>query len=226
MSAVSGGGGSYISDGAIMAWLANQQDRIYADLSESIDLSEERADFTDGLNKIKGHLQEANDSKDHDFGKVDAELQAFIGKYGADPKFAKLCEGIDDLAARVHSDYAGHKDYAEAHAQYADATKAYAQQIAHLGITPDGFADAISNGTLPTAPEAPVDPGVQKYSADQMKTWDELIGGKGDLANKNDQLTMIHIQELKATLDQGSQFASTFISSGDKTSSAIINNIA
>lgn len=225
MSAVNGGG-NYISDGAIMAWLANQQDRIYADLSESIDLSEERAGFTDELNNIKAHLQEANDSKDHDFGKVDAELQAFMEKYGSDPKFATLCEGIDDIAARVHQDYTGHKDYAEAHAQYVSGHQAYLQQMTQLTLTPHALANAANNGTMPVDPEKPVDPGVQTYSADQMKSWDGLISGKGDIANKNDQLTMIHIQELKATLDQGSQFASTFISSGDKTSSAIINNIA
>ena len=41
MSAV---GGNYISDGQIMAWLANQQDRIYGDLKESMDLAETRAE--------------------------------------------------------------------------------------------------------------------------------------------------------------------------------------
>src|SRR4051794_27447777 len=39
MSAISGGG-NYISDGQIMEWLASQQDRIYGDLKESIDLAD------------------------------------------------------------------------------------------------------------------------------------------------------------------------------------------
>jgi hypothetical protein len=225
MSAV-GGGGNYISDGSIMAWLANQQDRIYGDLRESMDLSETRAEFTDELNNIKSHLQEANDSKNHDFSQVDAELQAFIEKYGSDPSFAKLCEGIDDIAARVHGDYEGHKHYAEAHAVYEAKNKAYLEQQALIEHDLGAAATLLANGSFLTKPEEPVDPGVQKYTADQLKSWDELIGGKTDTASKNDQLTMIHIQELKATLDQGSQLASTFISSGDKTSSSIINNIA
>jgi hypothetical protein len=225
MSAV-GGGGNYISDGSIMEWLATQQDRIYGDLRESMDLSETRADFTDELNAIKSHLQEANDSKDHDFGQVNAELQAFMEKYGSDPNFAKLCKGIDEIATRIQSDYEGHKNYAAAHAAYEIENTAYLQQQAEIG---NDFRAALSlamKGQLLAKPEEPVDPGVPTYTSDQIKSWDELIGGKTDSASKNDQLTMIHIQELKATLDQGSQLASTFISSGDKTSSSIINNIA
>ena len=74
-------------------------------------------------------------------------------------------------------------------------------------------------------PEAPPEP-VRSYSKDTIDKWTKLIGDKVETSGKNDQLTMIHIQELKATLDQGSQLASTFISSGDKTSSSIIGNIA
>ena len=76
MSAVSGGGGNYISDGQIMAWLANQQDRIYGDLKQSMDLGEKRADAASDLATIKLHLSEAN--KNQNFGKVDEELQAFV----------------------------------------------------------------------------------------------------------------------------------------------------
>jgi hypothetical protein len=75
-------------------------------------------------------------------------------------------------------------------------------------------------------PKEPPTLGPQGYDENTMKDWATQIDGKTDVAGKNDQLTMIHIQELKATLDQGSQLASTFISSGDKTQSAIINNIA
>lgn len=224
MSAIGGGGANYISDGQIMQWLANQQDRIYGDLRASMDLSEERAEFTNELNTIKSHLQEANESGD--FSKVNDELQAFVGKYGADPRFKDLCEGIDGIATRISNDYEGHKNFGEAFAKYKVDAKAFAEQQGQFLLHAGAFQEAISSGTLLTMPELPVDPGVPHYSENQMKSWDELISGKTDSASKNDQLTMIHIQELKATLDQGSQLASTFISSGDKTSSAIINNIA
>jgi hypothetical protein len=224
MSAVSGGGGNYISDGQIMQWLANQQDRIYSDLRESMDLSEQRADLTNDLNTIKSHLQEANDSGD--FSKVNDELQAFVDKYGADPRFKDLCEGIDGIATRISNDYEGHKNFPEAHAKFAEAKRAYDQQQAELDGDLVAIIAASARGALLGAPTEPIDPGAPHYSENQLKSWDELISSKTDSASKNDQLTMIHIQELKATLDQGSQLASTFISSGDKTSSAIINNIA
>jgi hypothetical protein len=224
MSAV--GGSNYISDGSIMAWLALQQDRIYGDLRKSMDLSETRADFTNELNTIKSHLQEANASKDHDFAKVDAELQAFMAKYGSEPNFAELCEGIDDLAARIHNDYEGHKNYVAAHAVYEVKNMAYLEQQAAIKHNSGAALQLATSGKLLSEPKEPVDPGVPTYTEEQIKRWDQLIGDKTDGASKNDQLTMIHIQELKATLDQGSQLASTFISSGDKTSTSIINNIA
>lgn len=224
MSSIGGGGGNYISDGQIMQWLANQQDRIYSDLRDSMDLSEQRADLTNDLNTIKSHLQEANESGD--FSQVNDELQAFVGNYAADPRFAELCDGIDDIAAKIKGDYEGHMNFSEAFAQYKVDAKAAAEQQIHFLLHPDALQEAVASGTVLTMPDRPVDPGVPHYTENQMKSWDELISGKTDHASKNDQLTMIHIQELKATLDQGSQLASTFISSGDKTSSAIINNIA
>lgn len=225
MSAV-GMGGNYISDGSLMEWLATQQDRIYGDLRESMDLSETRATFTDELNNIKAHLHEANDSKNHDFSKVDDELQAFMTKYGSDPSFSKLCEGLDDLAARIHHDIGSQKSYADDMATLDARNNAYWAQQAEINKDPSLLTTLKASGELLSQPWTPVKPPAQQYTSDDLKTWDELIGGKTDTASKNDQLTMIHIQELKATLDQGSQLASTFISSGDKTNSSIINNIA
>src|SRR5258706_9813937 len=102
MSAVSGGGGNYISDGQIMAWLANQQDRIYGDLEKSMDLSDKRAEFTGDLTKIKADLQHANEH--NDFKQVDGELQAFKEKYGSDPDFAKACADLDGMITQIHGD--------------------------------------------------------------------------------------------------------------------------
>jgi len=223
MSAVSGGGGNYISDGNIMAWLAIQQDRIYGDLKGSMDLSEHRADFTDALNDIKTELATANKSDNHDFSKVDKDLQDFMTKYGNDPEFSSLCTEIGTMADHVHTDYVSRQEYQGKHDQFDADRNAYIAALQQVASVPTAEALAIvSKGMY----AEPVNPGPQSYDDGQMKIWDDLIGGKTDIASKNDQLTMIHIQELKATLDQGLQLGSTFISSGDKTSSSIINNIA
>ena len=230
MSAVSGGG-NYISDGQIMAWLATQQDRIYGELSENMDTANERGDFIEELNKIKSDLHAAN--KSHDFTQVDAELQAFMDKYESDPRFTKLVDGLKGLADRVHADV-----LADIEPNATPVSAAPHAQQAFVG--PHGAAVTYAGRSGPVVTKAWSDPNgtrlpvgsdykpktKQGYSDDQMKDWDDLISSKADLANKNDQLTMIHIQELRSTLDLSSQLASSFISSGDKTSSAIINNIA
>jgi hypothetical protein len=219
MSAV---GSNYISDGQIMAWLASQQDRIYGDLRASMDLAETRADFASELVEIKAHLEEANRNKD--FGAVDQELQAFMTKYGSDPEFADICAALEPTATRIHNDWTyAQGDYNERHREYMDTSQAYAQAI-EAGKTiqlPPAMQALVEKGE-PTPP----DPPVKSYSDDDIKTWTNLIDGQLDSSSKNDQLTMIHIQELKATLDQGVQMASSFIASGDKTTSAIINNLA
>lgn len=218
MSAVTGGG-NYISDGQIMEWLASQQDRIYGDLKTSMDLADHRAHFADDLNDIKAGLAEANRS--HDFSKVDAQLQALMDKYGSDPSFAETCEALHGVADQVHKDatYAANYDVTKAanDKEWGDYYKA-------ITASPGGMANLL-HADVPKEPEHLADP-VRFYSDKQIEDWTKALDGKLDIAGKNDQLTMIHIQELKATLDQGAQLGSTFISSGDKTSSAIINNIA
>jgi hypothetical protein len=223
MSAISGSGGAhYISDGEIMAWLATTQGNIYDDLQTSMDLSSARAHMTDALVNIKAELQAANDSKD--FKQVDADLQAFMTTYGSNPDFSEACKGLAPLADRIHSDVQAHSDFDAAHAEWETKNAEYQKEVAASPQTSRGFGIQQSN-TL-QKPVEPQEPEATHYSDDQIHSWNTLIDGKTDGASKNDQLTMIHIQELKATLDQSSQLGSTFISSGDKTNSAIINNIA
>lgn len=218
MSAV---GGNYISDGQIMAWLATQQDRIYGDLKDSMDLAERRADFQSALTNVKSHLADANNTKD--FSAVDKELQGLMESYGADPEFAEACEQLKPLADRIHADHVYKtEEYPAASATYeaavADATEQVDQSNFRGGR---GGASPLQNGSVKA--EKPADP-VSSYSKEDLDNWTNIVGGQIDNAGRNDQLTMIHIQELKATLDQGSQLASTFISSGDKTTSSILNN--
>lgn len=218
MSSVSGGGGNYISDASIMEWLALQQDRIYGDLKESMDLADDRAAFTDKLSTIKSGLERANSS--HDFAQVDQDLQELKQLYGSDPRFQEAFEGLDDLANRIHGDRQKGVQYAIDKAAYDAQQVEFSAANDPMGLK---YAQALIEGRVLSEP---IPPAPQSYTEAEMQSFEDLITGKTDSAGKNDQLTMIHIQELKATLDQGSQLASTFISSGDKTQSAIINNIA
>jgi hypothetical protein len=219
MSAV---GGNYISDGAIMAWLAEQQDRIYGDLKSSMDLAERRADFQSALTNVKSHLAEANNTKD--FSTVDAELQDLIDTYGSNPEFAEACAALKPMADRIHADHVYKTEvYPEAKANY-DAAVADAVNATEGGtITGRGGASPSNLRNSSVESQKPADP-ISSYSEEDLDNWTNIVGGQVDNAGRNDQLTMIHIQELKATLDQGSQLASTFISSSDKTTSSILNN--
>jgi len=234
MSSISGGG-NYMSDGAIMEWLATQQDRLYGDLRDSMSSAEKRAEFTDELNDIKTALHETNRGPSYDFSHVDQQMQAFLEKYGSDPEFTELVEGLKPMIDRVHGDTQARLTNA------ADVAASQREMDAFVARGGDPNGDSVQRleplpdpkgrqvvrpydlvpkptlvGTLPQ----------QIYTKDDFETWDATMGGKLDVVGKNDQLTMIHIQQLKATIDQGSQFGSQFIASSDKTSSSIINNIA
>lgn len=213
MSAVSGGG-NYISDSQIMEWLAVQQDRIYGDLRGSMEGANDRGKFIEDLNQIKSEIHDANREGKGDFSQVLHDIKAFKEQYGSDPQFQQICEDLNGMFQSLHDGAGAAKQYKKDYKQYeADHAAWQAQQ-------PDQGPD------YSTEPQPPEKPGPQHYDDGQLKDWDEQIGAKIDSLNKNDQLGMIHIQELRSTLDQGSQMASSFISSGDKTSSAIINNIA
>jgi hypothetical protein len=214
MSAVSGGG-NYISDAELMAWLAEQQDSIYGQLRASMDTSEQRGQFADDLNNIKSELHAANESKD--FSQVSADMKAFTEKYGDDPAFKKLVEGLQPMFDEVENNQAN-----------VDANKE-ALQAYKYALSQWNLQQAQRHGADPGQSGKPIEPGgvqEQHYSDDKLKEWDELISGKIDASSHDDQLAMIHIQELKANIDQSSQLTSTLISGSDKTTSSIINNIA
>lgn len=219
MSAV---GGNYISDGAIMAWLATQQDRVYGELKESMDLAERRADFNGALVDIKAHLEEANRTKD--FGAVNQELQSFLNEYGSDPDFAEICDSLRPMATKIHQDvqYAS-GGYTDAYATYVKDLESYNKAVDALKDTPN--LPPVDSAVELVKPEPPVAPTLS-YEDEDLKTWTTLIDGKLDATSTNDQLTMIHIQQLKASIDQSNQLGSQWIAGGDKSIDQIIGNIS
>lgn len=215
------GGNNYISDGELMAWLANQQDRIYGELSASMDLAEERASATSDLTDIKLHLEQANTSRN--FDQVNAELQAFLSNYGDAPELAELCETVGGIAARINADWSAREEgYAKACGAYYAERQSYDDLVDRAAAGDAKAAVDLLERRMPVEPTPPT----LEYSPEDIKSWTNAIDGKIDVSGKNDQLTMIHIQELKATLDQSTQLGSTLISGSDKALDAVINNIA
>jgi len=229
MASISGNG-NYVSDSEIMQWLALQQDRIYGDLREAMDLSRNRASLADALNAIKTELHQANAASPSDFRGVEAKVRELLETYGSDPDYADICNDLEQtLAGPLAARAAQENDYVRKLDEHNAALKAIATLANHLqgqGHQGNLQAQALLEKGEQLEANAPTPPADHPYDDNQLKSWDELIGGKLDVVNKNDQLNMIHIQQLKALGDQSSQLGSQFIASSDKATSSIINNIA
>jgi hypothetical protein len=216
MSAV---GGNYISDGAIMAWLATQQDRVYGELKESMDLAERRADFSGKLVDIKAHLEEANRTKD--FGAVNQELQSFLTEYGSDPEFAEICDSLEPMATKINADWTyASEGYQAAYQKYEQDLVKYNAKAAGQTVLD------VKDSSVELEKPVPPNPPTTSYEDADLKTWTNQIDGKLDATGTNDQLTMIHIQQLKASIDQSNQLGSQWIAGGDKSLDQIIGNIS
>ena len=203
-----GVGGNYQSPEAILAFTALQQDRMYGDLKDAMDLATTRGEMTSDLTDIKSHLEFAN--RNNDFAQVDAELQAFVAKYGEVPEFAEIIDTVSAIADNVHG------RWTEAVQEHGRAQSNYA--AAH--------GRWVADGCLGLEPLPPGPPKLAEYADETIKNWLDSMTDKIDAAGTNDQLTMISIQQLNTSINQSSETASTIMDSRSDTLSSIINNIA
>lgn len=65
-----------------------------------------------------------------------------------------------------------------------------------------------------------------KFAQGTVDSWIKALDEKLDAAGTNQQLGMLHLNEIKTTIDQGSQQTSQLLKSNNDTTSAIINNLA
>jgi hypothetical protein len=120
------------------------------------------------------------------------------------------------MAEVIHKDWQYKSvDYPAVKADYDAKVAETNARVASAG--PGALQNSSIEAQIPAEPR-------HAYTDEGLKRWTDMLDGQIDNSGRNDQLTMISIQELKATIDQGSQLASTLISSSDKTSSSILNN--
>jgi len=78
-----------------------------------------------------------------------------------------------------------------------------------------------SNGTRQTVP-----PRETTISSDESDHWSQQIGEAVDALGKQDQLSMINIQEFNSEINQAKQTASALLDAADKSANTIINHIS
>lgn len=199
MSAV--GGGGYISDGALLAWATQQQNRLYGDLQDTMHQQELQGQMASDLADIKLHLSALHNHPE-ETKNVDAELKAFVANYGSNPQFDEITVTVREIDKAVA---------AQLPPEPAGPTTAAGRVYGAPGHT----THAVQPGKTPKAlPEAVI------------KEWTDTLDKKLGAAGTNEQLGMIHINEIKSTIDQGTQMTSQLIKSSNDSMSSIIHNIA
>jgi hypothetical protein len=205
MSAV--GGGNYISDGALLAWATQQQNRLYGDLQDTMHDQELQGQMASDLADLKKHLEDLvkhpENAKD-----VDAELIAFGQNYGGNPQFNEVTSSVAEIETVV-------KQYVPATDAAAAAIVAAANAVTHL------FGSKGSSlGTSQTSEPPPA------LTQETVKDWTKTLDEKLSASGINQQLGMVHINEIKSTIDQGTQLTSQMIKSSNDSMDSVINNIA
>jgi hypothetical protein len=204
---------NYMSDSALMAWVTEQQNRLYGELHNAMDFEESRADMASDVSDLKLALQNA--AKDPAaMLEVGAALDAFRAKYGDVAEFSQMREVVDGIEAATRPSI--------------DRVKAYeASQFAE-----NAEASGLSSSASGTdAAAATNETWLEKIGAgyvclDQalVDGWVKALGEQADASNQNQQLGMIHIGEIKSSIDQSSNLVSQLVKSGNDATSSIINN--
>ena len=85
-----------------MAWVATQQDQLYADLNATMEAQTLQAEMTSDLATIKNDVQKLNGhpTKDGALALL-AQIDAFHQRYGAEPGFASLRDTVKEIGASI-----------------------------------------------------------------------------------------------------------------------------
>jgi len=213
MSSVSGGG-NYISDGALLAWATTQQNRLYGDLQDTMHQQELQGQMSSDLADLKLHLQGLAKHPEN-MKQVEAEAQKFLQTYGSNPQFdeitATVAEIDKSLVAHIPADKPTQPGGSTAYTTGAHGPVPVYQQSAG----PHGASHVTPANTKPAS-----------ITEGQIKDWSDALDKKLSDAGTNEQLGMVHINEIKSTIDQGTQLTSQMIKSSNDSMGSVIHNIA
>lgn len=207
---------SYLSDSAILAWVTAQQQRLYGDLHGAMDFVELRANMASDAADIKQLMAEASDPAK--LRELQQQLHAFAEKYGSFPEFAEVMETMGAIQTQVDAKVTEYDNYDVAYANYESAK----------GDAPES-SDPVQRGNPETYADAdaPAPPSeVTPFDKDALEGFTSTLDSKIDASNNNEQIGMIHINEIKSNIDQSTQLASQLIKTSNDASAVVINNLA
>jgi hypothetical protein len=205
--------GGFTGGDALLAFAAVQQGRWNEQMSEAMTMADLRSQMAQDLNDIKAHLEIANrlvDEHPEKFAELDAELQAFMTKYGSVPELDEITSEVGKIAGSVREKQAAADQanidngngHGAAQAQWATRGGGAAPPAAPSTVVPSAFAD------------------------ETIRSWTDLITQKLDACGTSDDLNMIHIKQLNDRINNSSGMVSGIIESRNNSTASIINNIA
>lgn len=207
MSAI--GTGGFVGADALLALATLQQSNWNDQMSTEMRLAQLQSDMASDLASIKSHLETANQNTAR-MPALEAELNAFMEKYGSVPELEEVTSTVKEISTSVSA------QMAPIHAASAENARGYGED----------FAVWVAQGSEGAPPERAPDPLMPKYEQRQVDNWLETLTDKLDSCSTNDQLRMIHIKQLNDNINNNSGMVSGLIESRNNTTSSIINNLA
>jgi len=201
--------GGFTGGDALLAFAAVQQSRWNEQMTDAMELADLRSQMAQDINDIKAHLESANRHPEK-FGEVDAELQAFMAKYGGVPELEEMSSEVGKIAENVHGRWQG-------------ALESY-----QAGMNGYGAAHAtwVAQGKIGEEPQPPAPPTIGAYADETIRGWTDQLTGKLDACGTSDDLNMIFIKQLNDRINNSSGTVSGIIESRSNATASIINNLA
>jgi hypothetical protein len=227
MSNINGASGShYISNAEFLLWMQEKTDGIYTKMGDAMDVSNDRADAEDALNKIKADIAAVKAGK-ADANDLYALVNQTIDKYGAE--FTELKDTLSPISQELKNMGAKLPD-----APVEPDRKPYIPAPPSKKLAGDHPNAAFEKwekewgGLAAARPDLIIGTTPKKVTIDDgiAERWTNAIKDRVEAFGKEDQLGLINIQEYNAQLNQAKQMASALMDASDKAANSIISHIS
>jgi hypothetical protein len=216
---INASGTNYMSNASILEWMELKTERLYAQMRDSMGESNTRVDAEDALNDIKARMADLKASG-ADASPLRDQINETIKKYGAEfPEVGQVLQPIEDeLSTRIEE--------AQLHQQQPNPTRQPqpTDRTSSTSSPPAGAGGETVGKHTEALPDKVELPHV-KISSEDAERWTNQITEKVDTLGKQDQLGMVHLQDINAQLNRAKDIASALMASADKASDNIVAHI-